>query len=130
MVTDKDPQMRRSVFRALASLKAARERHAYAECLNVIALPQTIPGGPILTVRVEDGAGAGIRGLLPTAFALTAHGAPVLQYDVHECNLRDGAVYEIHWEPPDPEFAWPVQICVCGEGCRGALSLDLTPAVA
>ena len=130
MVTDKDPHVRGNVFHALTRLKAARERQAHAERLNVIALPQTIPGAPILTVRVEDGAGASVRGLLPTAFALTAHGAPVLQYDVHECNLRDGAVYEIHWEPPDPELAWPVQIRVSGEASRGALTLDLTPAVA
>jgi hypothetical protein len=130
MVTDKDPLVRRNVFRALARLKAARERHADAECLNVIALRQTIPGAPILTVRVEDRAGAGLRGLLPTAFALTAHGVPVLQYDVQERNLRDGAVYEIHWEPQGPELAWPLWICVSGEACRGTLALDLTPRAA
>ncbi|MGA3028807.1 MAG: HEAT repeat domain-containing protein [Bryobacteraceae bacterium] len=123
MVTDKDPHARRNVFRALAALKAAREGHPDAECLHVTALPQTIPGAPILTVRVEDRGGARLHGLLPTAFALTAHGMPVLQYDVQERNPWDGPAYEIHWEPPDPQNAWPVRICVLGEACRGALTL-------
>jgi hypothetical protein len=130
MVTDKDPHVRGNVFRALAGLKAARERDADAACLNVIALPQTIPGAPILTVRVEDRGGASIRGLLPTAFALTAHGALVLHYDVQARNLRDGAVYEIHWEPPGPKLAWPVRVCVSGEASCGTLTLDLTPRAA
>jgi hypothetical protein len=130
MVTDKDTDVRRNVFAALARLKAARERQAHAECLRVTALPQTIPGAPILSVRVEDRGGARLRGLLPTAFALTAHGAPVLHYDVRQRNPWDGAVYEIHWEPPGPEPAWPVRICVSGEACRGALTIDPTPAVA
>jgi hypothetical protein len=48
---------------------------------------------------------------------------PVLQYDVQERSPWDGPAYEIHWEPPDPQSAWPVRICVLGEACRGALTL-------
>jgi hypothetical protein len=123
MVTDKDPHARRNVFRALATLKAEGERHADGQCLTVTALPQAIPGAPILTVRVVDNGGTGLNGLLPTAFALTAHGLPVLQYEVQERTPSNGPVYEIHWEPPEPAHAWPVQVCVCGPACRGTLSL-------
>ena len=63
---------------------------------------------------------------LPAASARTAHGVPVRQYDVQARNARNGAIYEIHWEPPAPELAWPVQVCVYGESCRGALALDPT----
>jgi len=130
MVTDRDPQVRGNVFAALATLKAARERHASAQCLKVTALSQAIPGAPILTVRVADRGGARLRGLPPTAFALTAHGAPVLQYDVRESNPWDGAAYEIHWDPPDPQHAWPVQVCVSGEAGHGALTLHPAPVAA
>jgi hypothetical protein len=129
MVTDKDPRVRTRVFAALAVLKAARERQASAQALGLTALPQPIPGAFSLTVRVKDCEGAGVSGLLPTAFALTIHGIPVLDYDVCECDLRGGAAYEIHWEPPDPEHAWPLQICACAEACHGVLAVECAVSV-
>ena len=123
MVADPDPDVRRNVFRAMCALNGAHKNRSSGTSLRLAALPQTIPGAPSVTLRVEDSAGIPVRGIRPTMFSLTACGLPVLHYEVQE---RD-ALYEICWEPPSPGHATPVEIFVQTPSASGSLDIGLSP---